>query len=314
MTTTRIASRWLTLVLTVTLSAILLGACSRAGQEGRNEPGGAPASGASAKLEAPAPVAAVAEASSGSAVGAVPGALGLDRFVVRSADLVLRVEDVGHALVTVRQLTVDFGGIVLSSTSSIEADDDGGQTATLTVQVPSDRFDQFLNQLRANPLVVDVEREHVQSQDVTEEYLDLDARLRNLRATEQRYLALLERAQTIDEILRVEQELARVRYEIEQVTGRKQYLERHVAYAQATIALLPVPVERTADQRPFDFAAVVVRAWHASLAFLGRVAEGVILVTVFLWWLWPLLGVLGVLALRRRTRPQAPDTASTGQA
>ncbi len=255
-----------------------------------------PASGAS---ESPAP------ASSGATLS-----LGFDRFVIRTAELELQVNDIGQALVAIRQLTIDAGGFVLSSSTYAQGEEGKRQTATLTVQVPSERFDQFLNQVRASPLVVKVEREQLQSQDVTEEYLDLDARLRNLQATEQRYLALLDRASTIEEILRVEQELSRVRYEIEQVTGRKQYLERHIAYAQATITLVPVPAAQEARGPAFDLVRAVERAWRASLEFIGGVAEIVVMLVVFFWWLWPVLAILTVLALRWRGRRQAPSTTN----
>jgi len=234
--------------------------------------------------------------------------LAFDRLVIRTADLALQVRDVGQALVAVRQLTVDAGGFVMSSTTYSDGENEANETAVLAVQVPFDRFDQFLNQLRSNPLVVKVDRDQVQSQDVTEEYLDLDARLRNLQATERRYLALLERASTIEEILRVEQELSRVRYEIEQVTGRKQYLERRTQYAQATITLTPAPALEQRDGPVFDFARAVERAWNASLRFLGGIAELVVMVVVFLWWLWPVVALLGVLGLRWRGRRQAAKT------
>lgn len=254
----------------------------------------APAGGAS---ESPAP------ASSGATLSS-----GFDRFVIRTAELELQVSDIGQALVAIRQLTIDARGFVLSSSTYAQGEEGKRQTATLTVQVPSERFDQFLNQVRTSPLVVKVEREQLQSQDVTDEYLDLDARLRNLQATEQRYLALLDRASTIEEILRVEQELSRVRYEIEQVTGRKQYLERHIAYAQATITLVPVPATQEARGPAFDLARSAARAWRASLEFIGGVAEIAVMLVVFFWWLWPVLAILTVLALRWRGRRQAPGT------
>uniref|UniRef100_A0A831TCH8 DUF4349 domain-containing protein n=1 Tax=Thermorudis peleae TaxID=1382356 RepID=A0A831TCH8_9BACT len=246
-----------------------------------------------------------APASGGPSVGS-----SFDRFVIRTGELELQVNDVGQALVAIRQLTIDAGGFVLSSSTYAQGEGGKRQTATLTVQVPSERFDQFLNQVRTSPLVVEVERERLQSQDVTEEYLDLDARLRNLQATEQRYLALLDRASTIEEILRVEQELSRVRYEIEQVTGRKQYLERHIAYAQATITLATVPSAQSATGPAFDLARAVERAWQASLRFIGGVAEIAVMLVVFFWWLWPVLATLAVLALRWRSRRQAPGTTN----
>lgn len=304
------ARSFATLLLALVVVLAFATACGRSEQPGGQsvQPGVAstalvtdqarqvPASGAA---EPPAP------ASSGATLSS-----GFDRFVIRTAELELQVNDIGQTLVEIRQLTIDAGGFVLSSSTYTQGEERKRQTATLTVQVPSERFDQFLNQVRASPLVAKVEREQLQSQDVTDEYLDLDARLRNLRATEQRYLALLDRASTIEEILRVEQELSRVRYEIEQVTGRKQYLERHIAYAQATITLVPVPAAQEARGPAFDLARAIERAWVASLEFIGGVAEIAVMLVVFFWWLWPVLAILTVLALRWRGRRHAPGTTN----
>uniref|UniRef100_A0A7C2WRZ1 DUF4349 domain-containing protein n=1 Tax=Thermorudis sp. TaxID=1969470 RepID=A0A7C2WRZ1_9BACT len=309
MRSTRTSRSFAALLLSLLVVLALATACSRSERPGGQsvQPGVAstavvadqarqvPANGAS---ESPAP------ASSGATLSS-----SFDRFVIRTADLELQVNDIGQALVAIRQLTIDAEGFVLSSSTYAQGEGGKRQTATLTVQVPSERFDQFLNQVRTSPLVVEVERERLQSQDVTEEYLDLDARLRNLQATEQRYLALLDRASTIEEILRVEQELSRVRYEIEQVTGRKQYLERHIAYAQATITLVPVPAQ-AAKGPALDLARAIERAWRASLELIGGVAEIVVMLVVFFWWLWPVLATLAVLALRWRSRRQAPGTTN----
>ncbi|MCM8750148.1 DUF4349 domain-containing protein [Thermomicrobiaceae bacterium CFH 74404] len=310
MGSTRTARPYSMLLLSLLLTLAVVTACSRGERpEGQSAepvvastavaPDQARTAPASGTLEVPAP------ASSGTTIGGT-----FDRFVIRTGELELQVSDVGQALVAIRQLAIDAGGFVLSSSTYAQGEEEKRQTATLTIQVPSDRFDQFLNQVRTSPLVVEVEREQLQSQDVTEEYLDLDARLRNLQATEQRYLALLDRASTIEEILRVEQELSRVRYEIEQVTGRKQYLERHIAYAQATITLVPVPSAQSATGPAFDLARAVERAWQASLRFIGGVAEITVMVLVFFWWLWPVLAALALLALRWRSRRQAPGTTN----
>ena len=68
--------------------------------------------------------------------------------------------------------------------------------------------------------------ENTNSQDVTEQYIDLQSRLKNAEATETQYLALLDKAKDVDDILRIYDSLSRIRNEIEQIKGRIQYLER----------------------------------------------------------------------------------------
>lgn len=298
------------LLLSLLIALALATACGRSERpEGQSAQSGVASTAVVTDQARPAPAEGAPEMGAPTSGGPSVGS-SFDRFVIRTGELELQVNDVGQALVAIRQLTIDAGGFVLSSSTYAHGEGGKQQTATLTVQVPSERFDQFLNQVRTSPLIVKVEREQLQSQDVTEEYLDLEARLRNLQATEQRYLALLDRASTIEEILRVEQELSRVRYEIEQVTGRKQYLERHIAYAQATITLVPASAAQDARGPAFDLARAVERAWRASLRFIGGVAEIVVMSVVFLWWLWPVLATLAVLALRWRSRRQAPGTTN----
>ena len=86
-----------------------------------------------------------------------------------------------------------------------------------SIRVPDEKFDQAMAELRK--LAVRVERESTTSQDVTEQYTDLQARLNNAKATEKQYLALLDKAATVEDMLSIQDSLSRVRTEIEQIQG-----------------------------------------------------------------------------------------------
>ena len=88
-------------------------------------------------------------------------------------------------------------------------------------------------------MAVRVDDERVASDDVTQEYVDLQARLRAQEAAESRYLALMERAQNVNDVVTVQRELTSVRATIEQIKGRIQYLERSSAMSLITIRLTP---------------------------------------------------------------------------
>ncbi len=144
-----------------------------------------------------------------------------ERMIVRNGEMSLVVEDVVAARDEVAQLALRFNGYVVSSRIWGEEEEMRGR---ISIRVPDDQFEQALAELRE--LAVRVTSESTSSRDVTEEYIDLEARIKNAEATESQYLALLEKAKEVEDILRIYDSLSRVRNEIEQIKGRMQYLER----------------------------------------------------------------------------------------
>jgi hypothetical protein len=184
--------------------------------------------------------------------------------------------------------------------------------ATMTLRVPANpaTYQATLERLRG--LAERVVDEQAQAQDVTEEYVDIESRLRNLRATEESLLALLSRAQRIEDIINIQRELTNVRGQIEQIQGRKQALERRADMATITLQI----------REP---AALARNGWTAegtigeALRALVGVGRG--LATLAIWlvvWL-PLWGpaLVGLWLLRRYARTArtgAPTPAASGPA
>jgi hypothetical protein len=232
-----------------------------------------------------------------------PATLGdFGRKVVKTANLGLRTEEVRRSAAQAQQVAATAGGSVLSS--QVYRSDDS-VTAQLVLSVPSAEFERVLDDLRS--LGDKVTTDSISGQDVTEEYVDLKSRERNLRATEESLLRLYDRAQNVEEALSIQRELTTVRGEIEMVQGRIKYLDQHTAYSQITLDIQPVtspPPPRPA----WDPSDVVARAWGASLSVLQTIATALISAIVFGWWLAPLL-VGGLLWWRRRNRgPRPPAT------
>ena len=119
-----------------------------------------------------------------------------DRMIIRTATLQLQVKDVAPSLDEVRGLAGAHGGYVVQSDSRIEGE---YTIATITLQVPVREFDSVVSKLRK--VGIKVLGENVSSSDVTEEYTDLQSQLRNLQATEQRMIALMQKAEKIEDIL-----------------------------------------------------------------------------------------------------------------
>ncbi len=230
-----------------------------------------------------------------------------ERKVIRTADLAIVVENTQAAMARLRAIAITYGGYVAQA--NIWQVKDNLLRGTVTLRVDASRFDEALDRIRE--IALEVQRENIGSQDVTEEYVDLQARLRNLEATEQELLALLkevrERTHSADEVLQVYRELTRIREEIERIKGRMQYLEHRVELATITVELIPK------EEKP-----IVEPGWHpgqtlrSALRALANAAQALVSAAIWLVvFVLPLLLAIGVplgliaLGVRRwwRRRP-----------
>jgi len=217
-----------------------------------------------------------------------------ERMIVRNGDMSLVVEDVVDARDEIAQLAVRFDGYVVSSRISGEEQDMRGW---ISIRVPDERFEQALAELRE--LAIRVTSESTDSQDVTEEYVDLQSRLKNAEATESQYLALLEKAEDVEDILRIYDSLSRVRSEIEQIKGRMQYLERTSSMSLISVNLKPVTT-----------AKPLVRAGWSALEILKAAVRGIVIfgqwlgiIVIWLVIFIPVWGtILGIILWRRRRK------------
>jgi PKD repeat protein len=146
---------------------------------------------------------------------------GTDRMIVRNGNMILVVEDVTIAIDQITFMAESYEGYVVSSRVWKEGE---RLVGNITIRVLVENFDDAMRSLRN--LAVDVTSESATSRDVTEEYVDLSAKLDNLEATEKQLLVIMEKAETVEDILDVQSELSKVRGEIEQTKARMQYLEQ----------------------------------------------------------------------------------------
>ena len=229
-----------------------------------------------------------------------------DRKIVKTAELGIRAEKVRDSAARAQQIAAQFGGSALSSQI---VQGDGSVTADLVLVVPSPEFEKALDELRG--LGKEVTTDTVSGEDVTEEFVDLESRERNLLAAEQSLLELYNRAQSVNDALAIERELAMIRGQIEQVQGRIQYLEERTATSQITLSIQPVA--HPAPSPPaWNPARVVAQAWNASLGVLQALATVILSALVFGWWLAPAL-VAGLVLWRRRNRGSGPAATSSSQ-
>ncbi len=237
-----------------------------------------------------------------------------ERMIVRTAELSLVVRDTEESVTQIKGIVGTLGGYVVGVRLWRDQDQLRG---SITVRVPAEALDEALSRLKA--IAVKVERESDSSQDVTEEYSDLSAQLRNLEATEQELLELLrtvrEKTGRAEDILAVHRELMQIRGQIEQLKGRMQYLERTSAMSAITIELIPDVLARPiagTGWRPSETVAGALRALVQTLRFLVDAAIWITLYILPVAFL-VLLPFLALLAFwRRRRSRKLPAESSQG--
>ena len=190
------------------------------------------ASAKTAAVEAPAQPSPTGGNGSPAGEGSSQLALG-QRQVISTAVISVQVDDVPSATARVRGIAESLGGFVQRMSSSGDRTD---QNATAVIRVPQEQFFPALEGVEAlgKMLAQDVGQE-----DVSEQLVDLNARLRSFQREEESLLKLLDRANEVSEILVVERELNRVRSEVERLQGHLDFLERQVALATITVTLFP---------------------------------------------------------------------------
>ena len=190
-------------------------------------------------IRAGAPPAPAAVADDGGSIDEEAALVSQQRIIVRTVDMGLVVNDVSQAINNVTELAKKMGGWLVSSDHSQK------HRGFVSVRVPADRLDESVRGLRG--MAEEVESEVSTSRDVTDEYVDTSARIRNLEATEEALFALMRREGEIKDILAVRQELTNVQGEIERLQGRIKLLEQTSAFSLLNVGLRLAPAEMEVD-------------------------------------------------------------------
>lgn len=216
-----------------------------------------------------------------------------DRLIIQNARLELVVEDPARTLNAFRTWATDtWGGWVVNSNLLGSGE---SRHANLTIRIPAQRFNEALDQLKAE--AQEVTSESIEGRDVTEAYTDLASQLRNLAAAETELQRIMEAADTTQDILAVYDQLTTIRGRIEAIQGQMQYYEQSAAFASITITLRQV-VEEEPDEdkkvwRPLETAKSAVNALLLILQMVGDFAIVIIIIGLPLallfgvptWWM-----------------------------
>ncbi len=195
------------------------------------QPTAAPAQPTSAPAPTQAPAATVAPGDDSGAL--IPSSVEpIDRKIIKNAQLALTVQNAQTAIFQITGIASDVGGYVVGSRTFGVGDRTGAQ---ISIAVPVERFEEALNMVRH--VALRVEQDTTSSAEVTEQFVDLQSRLRNLEATAARLRDFLNRATTMTETLSVNTELTRVEGQIEQIQGKLNALNARSSFSTIAVDL-----------------------------------------------------------------------------
>ncbi|MER8029664.1 DUF4349 domain-containing protein [Streptomyces bauhiniae] len=250
------------------------------------------------------------KASSADAPTAAPGAAGgayedgksarrsprLAPSVIRTASLEVEVRDVPGALAKARQVTEDMGGYV--GEESTDRDDDGSERTRVVLRVPSERYAEVLGSLQGTGKLL---RRTARAQDVTDQVVDVDSRIKSQRASVARVRELMDRADKLTDVVALEGELSSREADLESLLAQQASLKDRTGLATITLSLAGKGAHSAADDDTPGFLDALSGGWHAFLTMLRWIALVVGAVLPFA----ALLALL-VFLWRRVVRPRLP--------
>jgi hypothetical protein len=247
----------------------------------------------------------VAPDEAGGATGEGLDAAQADRSIIKTGEITVEVDNVAETTGAIRALALELDGYISSSFQG-----QFEESATLTMRIPADRFDEALAAI--HELDGEVKAEATREEDVTAVVVDIEARLTNLRAAEVEYRELLDRAERIEDILAIQNQLFQVRGEIEAMEAQLEYFNDQTEMATLTVSVIPGAVEQATTD--FDPGAIVQEA-VAQLVSLGQwlIAVGIWFVIVGLPVIIGLAIVLYVvIRVMRRVSPASAKEPASG--
>jgi hypothetical protein len=237
-----------------------------------------------------------------------------DRKIIRNADITIEVSSTVDAQHQVTSIAESHGGFVATSEAKQRESNDPAQRTLeikLVVRVPSNQFGRAFDEIKK--LAGNTPAEQVTSQDVTEDFIDLEARIKTQKALEVQFLEIMRQANKIADALEVQRQIAEVRTEIEKLEGRKRFLENRSSLSTINVNIqTPKPII-TVTQTGFGHSLREAVSDSISLAsdmvlFFAR--SVIMLLPVFLFVFLP-LGLVGRYLIRRAKRMRLAQALAT---
>jgi len=193
-----------------------------------------------------------------------------DRKVITNSSFSLHVKNVDDITEKIRQKTYEMKGFMVNTNVRR---DEGASSAVLEVRVPTDQLVEFSKYLKT--IAVKVVYENITGSDITDQYVDYEERLSSLQGVKARFEEIMEEAETVDEIMRVQNSILSIQRQIDQVKGQLTYMDRATATSKVTITLstdeLSLPYTPVKSWRPDVIMKEAVRALISVFRAIGTV-------------------------------------------
>ncbi|GIV89799.1 MAG: hypothetical protein KatS3mg055_2317 [Chloroflexus sp.] len=214
----------------------------------------------------------------GNTTGETNPLLYASRMVILNATLDIRVESVDQAEDRVRDIADRLGGYILHIRAQGR---EQSRESYITFRVPFENFERALTEIEG--LAKEIVSRTVDGEDITEQYVDLQSRLRNLEATHDRIKALLESAQRLEDTLLLYQRLSEIQGQIEQIKGRMRYLEQNTNFSTISVIMRPVSVveEKPEPTPTWDPWKIVVEQFGLLRAFGESILTIVLILAIW---------------------------------
>ena len=235
-----------------------------------------------------------------------------DRKIIRNADITMEVESTTEAQHRVTSIAESHGGFVVTSEAKQRENIDPSKRTLdieLVVRIPANRFGVALDEIKK--LAGNLSEANVTGQDVTEDFIDLEARIKTQRALEFQFLEIMKQARNINDALEIQRQISEVRTDIEKLEGRKRFLENRSSLSTITvniqapkvIAVNPTGVGRTLRDAVSDSLEL------ASGMFVFVVRTLILMMPILVFVVLPIGIVLRYLVRRaKRMRLNQPVT------
>ncbi len=214
------------------------------------------------------------------------------RLIIRTGTMNLEIETYNDAEIKINDLVKNLNGYTSASTSSLNAA--GKKQGSITIKVPAEKFDELIAKLGE---IGTISSQNISSSDVTEEYIDLAARLKTEKELEQRLISLLDtKASSLSDIIEIESKLATVRQKIESVEGRMKFLMSQASYSTLTVSIFEPSLLETSSGGGFFYE--IGQAFKEGLEGFTDVLKTIIIAAIALLPLVVFLGLLVFLVIK----------------
>jgi len=269
----------------------------------------------SIEMEMPAAPEAMMDSEARSTFGSSVEAAQQERLVIKNADLSITVDDPQEKIASITALASSLGGHVVTSNIYQSYANNGVRVpeGSITIRVPSESLDSALKQIKAD--VAEVDSENVSGEDVTDQYVDLQSRLKAKKAAEEKMLEIMDQAKDTEDVLAVYSQLQIIQSDIEVLTGQINYYERSAAMSSISVRVIATEKSEPIEIGGWKLGETASKAVQNLINYLQGFVQFLIsfiifilpvLLTLFLPFYLVFIGIWAIVR-RRRAKKAAKE-------